>query len=918
MHNNAAARNGLLRRARRVRSLLITVVAACSLLPLVAAGGPEIRRVLVLTERTTPAVSLVLQEIEGQLTGGLPYDVQIYTESLEAVLFPDPSSQNDLKALYAYKYRARRPDVIIALGPSPIKLLADSRKEFFPGTPIVFCGSTKEQAGDPELDSSFTGAWITAEPEKTVQAALRLQPKTRHLALVGGNSSYDRSVEDIVQKSLRGFEGKLDLIDLIDLDMPSLLNRVKRLPENTIILFTSLTQDAAGTHFVNPTQSLPMVANAANAPTFGLSDTYLGHGVVGGRVVSFAAQGQIAAADAVKILQGAKPQKIPIVQSSNIYLFDWRALKRWGFGERNLPPGSIVLYGEPTLWQRHRWPVLATMVVTSLLALLSGYLLAERRRRRLAELELEREVEFQRLISALSTYFIDLRADKIDAGIDSALCQVAEALEVDRLSMFEFVNNGTDLRITHNSTKEAELPPVDVLTRQDFAHSIARLSNNQPLVVPKLDEFAEMPAKERDLMRSHGIRAGVFVPLEAGEAVLGALCFVSKVERQWSEGLVEQFKMLAQIFANALVRKRVDEALLTSELLKGAILSSLSSNVVVADRNGEILSTNSWIEPNLLSGSIDSVPGFSAGANCLDIYRRASKAGNEIASEILSGIKAVLEGARSRFESEWSRDFADGRKWFLTSVTPLKTSAGGLVITHAEVTNRKRAEEERLELSGQLIDLQEKERSRLARELHDDFNQRLAVLAIDLERAAQTVSDSPGEASQRLHELWNQASEIGADLHSLSHRLHSSTLESLGLVLGVSSLCGEFAEQHDIQVDFTHENIPRFVPSDIALCLFRVAQEGLRNVKRHSGAPRAEVRLEGAEQAILLSIADKGMGFDSHASRARAGLGIRSMQERLRLLGGRFEIRSQLREGTVIHVWVPLTVKSNHASYGQT
>jgi signal transduction histidine kinase len=844
----------------------------------------------------------------------LPYDVQVYTESLESILFPDPGAQNDLKALYTYKYRSRKPDVIIALGPAPIKLLVASRKEFFPGTPIVFCGSTKEQANDPELDSSFTGAWMTAEPEKTVQAALRLRPETRHLALVGGDSAYDKSVEDIARKSLRGFEDKLDLIDLIDLDMPSLLSRVKRLPENTIILFTSLTQDATGTHFVNPTQSLPMVADAANVPTFGLSDTFLGHGVVGGRVVSFAAQGQIVAADTIKILQGAKPQEIPIVQSTNVYMFDWRALKRWGLSERNLPSGSIVLYREPTLWQRHGRLVLATILVTSLLALLSGYLLMERRRRRLAELELQREAEFQRLISELSTYFIDLRADKIDIGIDSALSQIAQALEVDRLSMFEFVNNGTDLRMTHCSTKEAERGRVNLLTGQDFAYGIARLSNNQSLVLPNLDQVAEMSAKEREFMRSRGIEACVFVPLEAGEEVLGALCFISKVERQWSEGLVEQFKMLAQIFSNALARKRADEALLTSELLKGAILSSLSSNVVVTDRNGEILSTNSLIEPTFFSGTIDSASEFSAGANCLDVYRRASKAGNAIASEILSGIQAVLEGGRSRVESEWTKDYAGGRKWFLTSVTRLKTNEGGLVITHAEITNRKRAEEDRLELSGQLIDFQEKERSRLARELHDDFNQRLAVLAFDLERTAQTVSNSSVEAGQRLHELWNRASEIGADLHSLSHSLHSSTLESLGLVLGVSSLCGEFAEQHQIQVDFAHENIPRSVQPDIALCLFRVAQEGLRNVKRHSGASRAEVRLEGMRQAISLSIADKGMGFDSHASRARAGLGIRSMQERLRLLGGHFEIRSQPGQGTVIRVWVPLTVKSNHTS----
>jgi signal transduction histidine kinase len=209
-------------------------------------------------------------------------------------------------------------------------------------------------------------------------------------------------------------------------------------------------------------------------------------------------------------------------------------------------------------------------------------------------------------------------------------------------------------------------------------------------------------------------------------------------------------------------------------------------------------------------------------------------------------------------------------------------------------------------LSGKLIDLQEEERSRLARELHDDFNQRLAVLAIDLERTAQTISDSPTAARDRMYDLWHRASVIGADLHSLSHRLHSSTLESLGLVLGVSSLCAEFEEQNGIQVDFTHENVSRSVSPDIALCLFRIAQEALRNVKRHSEASRAEVRLEEAGQVLSLSISDQGIGFDPHFPRASAGLGIRSMQERLRLLEGRFEVRSQPGEGTAIYASIPL------------
>jgi signal transduction histidine kinase len=176
------------------------------------------------------------------------------------------------------------------------------------------------------------------------------------------------------------------------------------------------------------------------------------------------------------------------------------------------------------------------------------------------------------------------------------------------------------------------------------------------------------------------------------------------------------------------------------------------------------------------------------------------------------------------------------------------------------------------------------------------------------------IKRSPAEASERMLELWNRASEIGADLHTLSHQLHSSTLESLGLVLGVSAFCSEFAEQQGIQVDFVYENVPRSVPPDVALCLFRIVQEGLRNVKKHSSSSRAEVRLEGIDDAIHLSLFDRGIGFDRNSPSTYVGLGVRSMEERLRLIGGRFELQSDPMQGTRIDAWVPLKPSVARAS----
>jgi signal transduction histidine kinase len=155
----------------------------------------------------------------------------------------------------------------------------------------------------------------------------------------------------------------------------------------------------------------------------------------------------------------------------------------------------------------------------------------------------------------------------------------------------------------------------------------------------------------------------------------------------------------------------------------------------------------------------------------------------------------------------------------------------------------------------------------------------------------------------------NSASELGADLHTLSHRLHSSTLGRLGLAAGVAAFCKEFAAQRGIQVAFSHHNVPRSVSPDVSLCLFRIVQEGLRNVKKHSEAVHAQVQLKKLDDAIHLSISDDGRGFDTKEVGGGQGLGLWSMHERVRLVGGRFEIHSETQQGTRIEVWVPLRRK---------
>ena len=259
---------------------------------------------------------------------------------------------------------------------------------------------------------------------------------------------------------------------------------------------------------------------------------------------------------------------------------------------------------------------------------------------------------------------------------------------------------------------------------------------------------------------------------------------------------------------------------------------------------------------------------------------------------------AELRVVRSDGDERWIS--ARGKFYYNPNGEPERTL--GMA---TDITERKLAEEALNSLSGRLIQAQEEERSRIAREIHDDYQQRLAMLSIDLENLNQYLQAN-SEGSRRLNELWDRVGELGSDLHSLSHRLHSSTLDNLGLMAALKSFSAEFRDYHAIDVNIVEENVPRHIARDVSLCLFRIAQEALQNVKKHSCADSAEIRVECVEREIHMSISDTGSGFDSATVSRQDGIGIRSMEERVRLVAGRFAIHSRPSEGTRIDVWVPV------------
>jgi PAS domain S-box-containing protein len=227
------------------------------------------------------------------------------------------------------------------------------------------------------------------------------------------------------------------------------------------------------------------------------------------------------------------------------------------------------------------------------------------------------------------------------------------------------------------------------------------------------------------------------------------------------------------------------------------------------------------------------------------------------------------------------------------------------VLTVAEdITERKQAEVARIDLSRRLMTAQEAERRRIARELHDGIGQSLALLSVQLQRAERPPSE--GKKQPSIQELCAKVKDIGIQVSRLSHQLHSSELEFLGLAVAVKGLCREFGEQYHIPVDCTCSDIPPQMDSDAALSILRVVQEALHNIAKHSHATSATVELRRLRNNLQITISDNGSGFDANKARSARGLGLVSMRERIHLMGGHFEIFSNAGDGTKIQARVPV------------
>jgi PAS domain S-box-containing protein len=431
----------------------------------------------------------------------------------------------------------------------------------------------------------------------------------------------------------------------------------------------------------------------------------------------------------------------------------------------------------------------------------------------------------------------------------------------------------------------------NMTTEQVVGHLVADVLNKEifeTVIKPKLDEcfkgkvvkyerkFSYPGVGERDLLLS-------YFPIEGADGTIDrAACILHDItdRKRAEEALIELNRSLEA--QSALLQSR-------EELLK-TFVKNVPAAVAMLDRNMRYLQVSDrWCT--------EYFPGIEqlVGRLHYEIFPDMPERWKEIHRRCLEG-----ETLRAD-EDQW--DGQDGPHWARWEVRPWMTeegTVGGILILAEDITRRKQMEETLSTMSRKLIDAQEQERTRIGRELHDDINQRLAMLGVELER----LQDDPSEIQKRVQELRQQTAEISNDVQALSHDLHSSKLEYLGVVAGIKSWCREFGERQKMEIGFKSD-VPSVLPLDVGRTLFRLLQEALHNASKHSSARRVDVQLGEESGEIHLIVSDTGRGFDVESAFQGKGLGLTSMRERVRLVKGTIEIQSKPMGGTTIHVRVP-------------
>ena len=507
------------------------------------------------------------QAMRAAMTEESTQPISFFTEDLDLDRFSGTDYEESLVTFLNQKYEQIRLDLVLAVGPWALDFVERHRQQLWPSTQVVFLSDVDGQTRGRARAKGMTGSFLHEDIEGTLDLAARLQPKASHVVVVGGTAVHDRSLEGRASAAINRHPRKFAVTYLSSQPVPAMLAALKALPPDTIVLFTSVTTDAAGHAFVSR-DLIKSVCAASAAPVYGLYDWFLGLGIVGGVIPSFEAQSREAAAQAVHVLQGEKADAIPIMEAPrSLGVVDWRQLHRWGLSVERVPPGTEIQFRQPGLWEEHSGLVIGVALALGVLAALVTLLLLHRARRLRSERALAERLRFERLLVDVSAKLIDVSAEEVDAEIDRALGKVLEAMDLDRCSLLVMLPSEGVVRRTHAAVSPQSPPMEREIRREQAPVLFERVQAGETLAISAVPRGSSPQAVEtRRFLDAANLKSVLVIPVAVSATLLRGISFHStRRERDWPPDLIERLRLIGTILTSASVGKRAEAALRESE-----------------------------------------------------------------------------------------------------------------------------------------------------------------------------------------------------------------------------------------------------------------------------------------------------------------------------------------------------------------
>jgi PAS domain S-box-containing protein len=538
--------------------------------------------------------------------------------------------------------------------------------------------------------------------------------------------------------------------------------------------------------------------------------------------------------------------------------------------------------------------------------------------RKQAELALDERLRFETLLTELSAAFANLPTTAVDREIDKWLQNLVRFLDVDRAAFDQVREDGMTLLRSHSHTAHGiDAQPLNVaidqtpwITKQLLQGKTVKWSR-----IP--DEIPEQASKEKEFAGRIGAKSVLSIPVCIGGAVICAVSFTSmRISRDWPDEMVARLRLVGEIFANAIARKRAEEALFRreAELNEAQRLASIGSWEWDIPAGGRTY-----------SDELHNIYGFEGEGRSLPESAFSEAVHPDDRARRRVAIEAALNGGPS-YEAEFRIIRPDKSVRFVHSRGRLIYDEAGQPVRMLgmvqDITERKRAARELEEanhrlriLSRRLFEVQEEERRHLARELHDEIGQALTAAKINLQ---SVTGNGGGVTFARLQETTGILDRLLGQVRQISLDLRPSMLDDLGLVPALRSLLDQQGRRASVAVRLSAENIPEKLGPEIQTTCFRIAQEAITNALRHAGATQIEIDLRRENGELRLLVCDNGLGFDVESAQAQpVGLGLIGVKERAALVGGRARIISSPNKGTTIEVSVPLAWSEGQDRHGR-